>query len=85
MDELIKLSKPIDINGVKIDALRMREPTVGDQLDAERLSANEAERELKLFARLCDCADNDLRALALRDYKKLQTAFFRLTADEAAA
>ena len=31
----IKLSTPIEINGVKTDTIVLREPTVGDSLDVQ--------------------------------------------------
>ncbi|STQ91722.1 phage tail assembly protein [Iodobacter fluviatilis] len=82
MQETIKLSTAIKLNDVLVNQLQLREPTVGDQLDVQVLGKSDAEREQLMFARLCDCAPNDLRQLTLRDYKKLQDAYFRLLSDD---
>lgn len=71
----IVLKKPIDIDGAKITTLRMREPTVEDQLTAEKFSGSDGERELMTFANLCEVAPADLKKMTMRDYKGLQTAF----------
>lgn len=83
-DIIVTLKKPIQLNGVTVNQLRMREPTLGDQLDVNQLAKNNEEREIIMLSRLCDCAHTDLRALTLRDYAALQDAFFRLAADEPA-
>lgn len=81
----IKLASPIEINSVTTDTLVMREPTVGDQLDLDKLAKNEAERELVMFARLTDCAPDDLKKLTLRDLDRVQKAYLRLVADDGVA
>jgi hypothetical protein len=83
MNEVIKLKTAIQLNNVQVNQLVLREPTVGDQLDVQALGKTDAEREQLMFARLCDCAPDDLRQLTLRDYKKLQDAYFRLLTDDA--
>lgn len=74
-DKDIKLSKPIKISGAEVSALRMREPTVADQLAMEKQGGTAAEQEMAMFANLCMVAPADLHQLSLRDYKQLQVAF----------
>ena len=71
----IELSKPITVDGATVSRLRMREPTVGDQLSFSRFSGTDEEKEIHLMTHLCEIAPDDLKRLKLRDYKKLQAAF----------
>jgi hypothetical protein len=71
----IELSKPIDVDGAKVSALRMREPTVQDQLAMDEMKGSEANKELTMFANLCNVAPGDIKQLTLRDYKKVQKVF----------
>lgn len=75
----IKLKTPIELNGVKVDQITLREPTVGDQITARRLAnGDDAQFELNMFASLVSCAPEDLHALSLSDYKVMQKHYFRL-------
>lgn len=71
----ITLSRPAIVAGVPSAALRMREPTVGDQEVASEMSGSDAAREITIFANLCDVAPDEIRQLPLRDYKRLSTAY----------
>lgn len=71
----IALKKPIDIDGARVQVLRMREPTVADQLVVEEMKGSEASREVMLFANLCECSPEDIKRLSLRDYREVQRAF----------
>lgn len=75
----IKLAKAIDIDGVAIATLVMREPTVDDQLSATKSKGDDAEREITLFANLCEVSPAEIRKLSLRDYKRVQRAFVDFT------
>lgn len=68
----IQLTKAINIDGVETKTLRMREPTVADQLAMQGDTA--AQQELSMVANLCQMAPADLHQLSLRDYKKVQAA-----------
>lgn len=82
----IKLTNPIELNGIKVDQITLLEPTVGDQITARRLAnGDDALFELNMFASLVGCAPEDLHALSLRDYKVMQKHYFRLVnGDESA-
>lgn len=71
----IELSRPLDVDGAKITKLRMREPTVADQLAADEIKGSDAQKEIQTFANLLEIAPDDLKKLSLRDYKKVQAAF----------
>lgn len=79
MSVVVELKKPIKVNGVEVNRLALREPTLGDELNCLRQAGDDrAKYELIMFANLVECAPEDLHALTLRDYKALQQAYFRL-------
>lgn len=70
----ITLPRPAKICGVETVTLRMREPTVSDQLNLPS-TGSDAERELALFANLLEITPDDIKALPLRSYRRIQVAF----------
>ncbi|MGE4169151.1 MAG: phage tail assembly protein [Candidatus Margulisiibacteriota bacterium] len=77
----IELSSPIEIDGTEIAALRMREPTVADQLAADAVKGGDSAKEVNLFANLCEITPDTIKRLTLKDYKKVQEAFVFFTSD----
>ena len=74
----IELKYPIQINGTETSVLHMRRPKVRDQLLVEKsglVGKGDAEREVLLFANLCEVAPNDIEQIDMSDYKKLQVAY----------
>lgn len=72
----IPLRKPVKIDGTEVKVLRMREPTVADQLAVQKSGAPEGpEMELGLFAALCMVKPSDLHTLTMRDYKRVQEMY----------
>jgi hypothetical protein len=71
----IELARPIKIDGADVTALRMREPTVNDQLVMDAKGGSDAQKELAMMANLCQVKPDDLKQLTLRDYKKVQKVF----------
>lgn len=71
----IELTKGITVAGAMVHSLRMREPTVGDQLASDRAGGSDADKELAMMANLCQVAPADLHGLSLRDYKRVQGVF----------
>lgn len=71
----IQLTTPVVIAGTEVKALRMREPTVADQLAVDEKGSNSAQ-EIAMFSNLCEISPDDIKRMKLRDYRKLQTAFF---------
>ncbi|AZB63855.1 phage tail assembly protein [Cereibacter sphaeroides] len=51
--------------------ITMREPTIADQLATK---GNNEERELTLVGNLCLLSPEEVRALTLRDYQRVQAA-----------
>lgn len=70
----VTLARPLTIDGTALSAIRMREPTVGDQRAAST-KGSDAEQEVAMMANLCQLSPADINRLPLRDYKRLQVAF----------
>ena len=71
----VTLSRPLEIDGANVTKLRLREPTVADQLASDEFKGGDAAKEIFTMANLCQVSPDDLKKLTLRDYKKLQEAF----------
>lgn len=83
MNETIKLTTPVTLNGVQTNQIILREPTVGDQLTARKLAGSDDEQfEITMLANLAGCAPKDLHQVTLRDYGQLQKAYLRLSSPE---
>ncbi|CAI8779845.1 phage tail assembly protein [Pseudomonas donghuensis] len=80
---VVTLSKPSEANGVQVDSLSLRAPTVRDIRAAQSASnSDDEQRELNLFASLAEVGVKDLEGLALKDYGRLQAGYFRLVQDD---
>jgi hypothetical protein len=76
----ITLSKPLQINGVRQKTLHMRTPTIGDVRAAQKQGqGDKEEEEFLLFASLMDCGIDDIHRISVRDYKRVNDGYFRLT------
>jgi len=79
---LVTLSCPSEINGVTVDKLALRSPTVGDVRAANReVGGDDEQRELVLFAALSGAPVADLEGLKLVDFNRLQAGYFRMDND----
>ena len=72
---VIPLSRPVMMLGEQRTELRMREPTVGDQLAAEKMPGSAAEKEVRVMANLCEVPPDEFQRLPLRDYARVQDAY----------
>jgi hypothetical protein len=80
---VVCLSRPSEVNGVQIDKLTLRSPTVREVRAADRAAGGDDEqRELVLFAELAGAAIADLEGLKVVDYNRLQAGYFRLEQDD---
>ena len=79
----VTLSKPTELNGVLVDTVSLRSPTVRDIRVAQQgAGSDDEQRELNLFASLAEVGAKDLEGMALKDYTRLQTGYFRLVQDD---
>lgn len=79
----VMLSRPSEINSVKVDQLTLRAPTVREVRAADAIGGeDEVLREMSLFASLSDAGTKDVEGLKLVDYARLQAGYSRLVQDE---
>ncbi|WP_429885383.1 phage tail assembly protein [Geoalkalibacter halelectricus] len=71
----IKLKHPVTVAGEEVKALRLRRPKVKDQLAADKGAGGNAEKEIRLFANLCEVAPAIIEELDLADYRQVQEAY----------
>lgn len=76
MDKVkIELTHAINIDGTKVSVLNLRRPKVRDMLSVEKSIDNDAEKEIQLFANLCEISSDNLLDLDMSDYAKLQKVY----------
>ncbi|MDB6447082.1 phage tail assembly protein [Pseudomonas sp. 21TX0197] len=79
----VKLTVPVEANGVRVDTLSLRAPTVRDLRVARQTAPNDEEQQdLNLFASLAEVSTKDLDGMFLKDYARLQAGYFRLVQDD---
>ena len=71
----IQLRTGITVAGVKVSAVRMREPTVRDQRAMAKGEGTDADREVEFFANLCGILPTELNDMTGKDYSRLQKGF----------
>lgn len=82
----VQLARTAEINGVNVDRLTLREPTVRDLRTAEKINPNDkGAEEIYLFATLAECSPADIEQLTMRNYTRVQEGYFRLLEDDEAA
>ena len=80
---VVTLTRPAHMNGVPVDSLLMRAPSVRYSRAATRAAEGDPEkRELILFSSLTQVGVSDLEAMPLRDYTRLQRGYFRLLRED---
>lgn len=68
--------------GVSVAELTMRECTVADMKNAQRMGGdNNAAVEIALMSIACDLLPEDMERMSLADYKKVQKRFQQLNDD----
>ena len=72
----IKLNYPIESDGTTIADLNMRRSKVKDRLLVAKMkNSSDEEKEIRLFANLCEVAPNIIEELDESDYANLQKAY----------
>ena len=72
----IKLNYPIESDGANIADLNMRRSKVKDRLIVAKIkNSYDEEKEIRLFANLCEVAPNIIEELDESDYANLQKAY----------
>ena len=70
--ERITLNFPIELDGLPIQEIALRRPTVGDHLAAQKSAGTDAEREIRLIANLAELPPAAIHQLDMKDYAQLQ-------------
>jgi phage FluMu protein gp41 len=71
----VTLRRAYDLAGTKTSSVRMREPTVADQLAASEMTGSDARREIQTMSNLCGLAPDEIMTLSSPDYARLQAAY----------
>jgi hypothetical protein len=69
--ETIELTYSVEIDGVSVDSLTMRRPTVRDQMVIDKAKGTDTEKAVKFFANLCEVSPSTIEALDTVDFTKL--------------
>ena len=75
MTTAIELAYPVSVSGIETNELYMRRPRVRDMLVGEKKNKSDAEKEILLFANLCEVDPEVIESLDMQDYGKLQQAY----------
>lgn len=70
--EKITLKYPLE-NGVT--ELKMRRPKVRDMMTADKAEGSDADKEITMFANLCEVTPEELHDLDMADYQQVQKAY----------
>jgi len=72
----IKFSREYPLNGgAMTDTITMREPTVGDEINAQETAPKESLVQITLFANLCDLTLDELKQISSKDGQKIAEAY----------
>ena len=75
MSDPIKLKHPITLEGEEVTQLILRRPKVRDMLGADKQGGTDAEKEIRIFANLCEVTPAIIEELDLADYQALQGVY----------
>lgn len=79
----VSLKYPSTVNGIVVDKLSVRSPSIKDARIAKELGGGDhAKEEIQLFANLAEAHADDIEALKERDYRRLQESYFRLVSED---
>lgn len=76
---LVELRRGFDVDGATVTAVTLREPTVADEIAAQKAKGTKGEQELAFIANLAEVPPAALEGMTSRDYRRVQdglAAFF---------
>lgn len=73
--QTIKLKYPVENAGETIDSLTMRRSKIKDRLLVAKLKTSDEEKEIRLFANLCEVEPKVIEELDESDYANLQKIY----------
>lgn len=75
----VVFTQPVTLGGETVSSVVMREPTVADMRAVDKQGSTDLEREILMIGRLINVPGEELDALSVVNYKRLQdryAAFF---------
>lgn len=72
---VITLKKGINVDGLAVKEVTMREPMLRDQLQAAKAEKAMEDREIYIIALLIGQAPSDIETVSANDWNRLQTAY----------
>lgn len=80
---IITLSVPTMVNGVQVDKVTLRSPTLADSRQMDSLEPTDRNAwEEAMFCSLGQMGSSDLRGFKLKDYYRLQEGYFQLASPD---
>ena len=73
--QTIKLNYPIELSGATHEELTMRRSKIKDRLLVAKLKTSDEEKEIRLFANLCEVEPKVIEELDESDYSNLQKIY----------
>ena len=72
----IKFSRKYALNGgLMADTITMREPTVGDEINAQESAPKDSLIQITLFANLCNLTLDELKQISSKDGQRIAEAY----------
>ena len=71
----IDLKHPVHISGALTSKLAIRRPKVKDMINVDQSKQSDAQKEVNLFANLCELTPENIMDLDMADYAQLQRAY----------
>jgi hypothetical protein len=79
----ITLSSPRPFNGITVEKLHMRSPSVREVRACQKAHpADELAVDAMLFSSLMDIPEKELMELTLKDYERVKRGYFRLVDED---
>lgn len=78
-NEPITLEYPVEHGGAKYTVVKVRRHKVRDMRRAQGVKGSEADREIALFADLCEIPPEVIDELDFKDYEKIKERFESFT------
>jgi Phage tail assembly chaperone proteins, E, or 41 or 14 len=75
MNVEIELKYPLVDGGEELKVIKLRRPRVRDMLGSSKGDGSDAEKEVRLFADLCDLTPAVIEDMDIADYQKLQKEY----------
>lgn len=71
----VVFTQPVTLNGETVNSIVMREPTVKDMRAVDKQGASDLEKEILMIGRLINVPGDELDALSVANYKRLQDRY----------